>query len=254
MAGKSGIWALEARLNDSCARASKTFLLMLKFRDIARLIVCSSAFALLPVQSAEAARREPPSMRTILMLGDSLTDGYGLRRDQAFPALVDEKIRARGYRYRVINAGVSGDTTGGGLRRLPRYLERPVDVLVIALGINDAFRGVPVDTMRSNLQQIIDRTRARHPEVAIVIAGMQLPVAGNDGYLRDFGEMYRELAEKNDAALVPYLLLGVGGDPTLNLGDFIHPNAQGQRVLAETVWRALEPVLLAQSRGAAPTS
>ncbi len=186
------------------------------------------------------------------MLGDSLTDGYGLSRKQAYPALVAEKIRDAGLRYDVINAGVSGDTTGGGLRRLPTYLRQPVDVLVLELGINDAFRGVPISQMRSNLQAIIDRTRERNPKVAIVIAGMQLPLFGADAYVRAFGEMYAELAEKNNAALIPYFLAGVGGDPALNLADRIHPNAAGQRVLAETVWRALEPLL--RKTAAAPVA
>jgi acyl-CoA thioesterase-1 len=177
------------------------------------------------------------------MLGDSLTDGYGLTRKQAYPALVAEKIRDAGFRYDVINAGISGDTTGGGLRRVSQHLRQPIDVLVLELGINDAFRGVPVDQMRSNLQAIIDRTRERNPKVAIVIAGMQLPLFGADTYVRAFGEMYVELAQKNNAALIPYFLAGVGGDPALNLPDRIHPNAAGQRVLAETVWRALEPLL-----------
>ncbi len=177
------------------------------------------------------------------MLGDSLTDGYGLPRSSAYPALISEKLRAGGYDFEVVNAGVSGDTTAGGLRRLPQHLRQQLDVLVIALGINDAFRGVPIDEMRANLQAIIDRTRARHPKVALVIAGMQLPLVGTDGYVRAFGEMYGELAEKNGAVLIPYLLAGVGGDPTLNQADRIHPNAAGQRILAENVWRTLEPVL-----------
>ena len=202
-----------------------------------------AALALLPLQSSNGARRDASGVRTILVLGDSLTDGYGLSRSQAFPALLEQKIRAAGMRYEVINAGVSGDTTAGGLRRLPRYLDRKIDVIVIELGINDAFRGVALADMRSNLQAIIDRTRAKNPNVEIVIAGMQLPLYGADDYVRAFGQMYVDLAEKNNAALIPYLLIGVGGDPSLNLSDRIHPNAAGQRVLAETVWNVLEPVL-----------
>ena len=185
------------------------------------------------------------------MLGDSLTDGYGINRREAYPALIAEKLRAGGYKFDVINAGVSGDTTAGGLRRIPKYLALHIDLLVLELGINDAFRGVPVEQMRSNLQAIIDRTRQRNPQVAIVIAGMQLPLYGADSYVQAFGEMYAALAEKNHAALLPYLLEGVGGDPSLNLPDYIHPNAAGHRIVAENVWRSLEPVLL-KINGAIP--
>lgn len=207
------------------------------------------------MHSAAAARRDDSRMRTILMLGDSLTDGYGLDRAQAFPALVAQRIRAGGMRYQVINAGVSGDTTAGGLRRIPNYLAHRIDVLVLALGINDAFRGIPIEQMRANLQAIIERTKGRRPDVEIVIAGMQIPLFANDEYMRGFGDMFAELAEKNDAALIPYLLAGVGGNPELNLRDRIHPNAKGQRVLAENVWRALKPVLraeIAPAEGRAP--
>jgi acyl-CoA thioesterase-1 len=220
---------------------------MMRFLSLASLLVAAATFGL--GQSVEAARRDPSGVRTILMLGDSITDGYGLTRSQAYPALVAEKMRAAGYKYEVINAGVSGDTTAGGLRRIGKYANQKIDVLVLELGINDAFRAVPVEQMRANLQGIIDKTRERNPDVAIVIAGMQLPLYSADAYVRTFGEMYSELAEKNHAALIPYLLEGVGGDPSLNLSDRIHPNAAGQRILAENVWRVLEPIV-EKARGA----
>ncbi len=198
----------------------------------------------LPLQSAPAAKHDASRMITILALGDSLTDGFGLSRKEAYPALIAEKMRSANYRFEIINAGSSGDTTADGLRRLPTLLRgKRIDVLILALGINDAFRGVPIEQMRSNLQAIIDQTQARHPNVSIIIAGMQLPLASSDGYVRAFGKMFAALAERNDAALIPYLLEGVGGDPELNLPDRIHPNAAGQRVLAENVWRVLEPIL-----------
>ena len=183
-------------------------------------------------------------MITILALGDSLTAGYGLSRKEAYPALIAEKMRSANYQFEVINAGSSGDTTAGGLRRLQPLLRgKKIDVLILALGINDAFRGLAIDQMRSNLQAIIDQTRTRHPNVSIIIAGMQLPLASSDGYVRAFGEVFGALAEKNHAALIPYLLEGVGGDPELNQLDRVHPNAAGQRVVAENVWRVLEPIL-----------
>ena len=184
-------------------------------------------------------------MITIVALGDSLTAGYGLSRKQAYPALIGEKMRAAGYEFELINAGWSGDTTAGGLRRLPEILRsrKKIDIFILELGINDAFRGVTIEQMRANLQAIIDQVRARNPGVAIVIAGMQLPLYSSDDYVSAFGEMFRALAEKNRAALIPYLLEGVGGNPEMNQPDRVHPNAAGQRILAENVWKVLEPML-----------
>jgi acyl-CoA thioesterase-1 len=200
---------------------------------------------LLAVQTADAARRDASNVITIVALGDSLTAGYGLSRNQAYPALVAEKMRAAGYEFEVVNAGSSGDTTAGGLRRLPPILRahKRIDIFILELGINDAFRGVPIDQIRANLQAIIDQVRARHPAASIVIAGMQLPDYSSDDYVSAFGGIFGALAEKNRATLIPYLLEGVGGNPTLNQWDRVHPNAAGQRVLAENVWRVLEPLL-----------
>jgi len=197
------------------------------------------------VQSAEAARRDPSGVITIVALGDSLTAGYGLSRKQAWPALVAEKMRDAGYEFEVVNAGSSGDTTTGGLRRLPAILRghKKIDVFVLELGINDAFRGVDPAQIRDNLQAIIDQTRARHRDVEIVIAGMQLPGYTSHDYVSAFGAIYEALARKNGATLIPYFLEGVAGNPVLNQWDRVHPNAAGQRVLAENVWRVLEPML-----------
>jgi acyl-CoA thioesterase-1 len=201
--------------------------------------------AVLLVQTAGAAKRDPSSVITIVALGDSLTAGFGLSRKQAWPALVAEKMREAGYEFEVVNAGSSGDTTAGGLRRLPAILKahQQVDIFVLELGINDAFRGVDLAQIRDNLQAIIDQTRARYPNVAIVIAGMQLPGFTSEDYVSAFGAMYEALARKNRATLIPYFLEGVAGNPALNQWDRVHPNAAGQRVLAENVWRVLEPLL-----------
>ena len=200
---------------------------------------------LIPFQTAQAAKRDASKVITIVALGDSLTAGYGLSRKQAYPALIAEKMREAGYEFEVVNAGWSGDTTAGGLRRLPEVLRsrKKIDIFILELGINDAFRGVTIEQMRANLQAIIDQVRARHPGVTIVIAGMQLPLYSSDDYVSAFGEMFKVLAEKNRAALIPYLLEGVGGNPEMNQPDRVHPNAAGQRVLAENVWRVLEPML-----------
>ena len=202
------------------------------------------------LESTQAAKRDVSKVITILALGDSLTAGYGLSRQQAYPALIAEKMRSANYQFEVINAGSSGDTTAGGLRRLPSLLRgKRIDVLILALAINDAFRGVPIDQIRSNLQAIIDQARARRPGISILIAGMQLPLASSDAYVGAFGEVFGALAEKNHATLIPYLLEGVGGDPDLNQADRVHPNAAGQRVLAENVWRVLEPILRKTTNG-----
>jgi acyl-CoA thioesterase-1 len=202
--------------------------------------------AFLPMPSAWPAKRDPSDMITIVALGDSLTAGFGLSRKQAWPALVAEKMRTAGYEFKVVNAGSSGDTTAGGLRRLPAILRahKKIDIFFLELGINDAFRGVPIEQVRSNLESIIDQVRGRQPNAAIVIAGMQLPNVSSDDYVGAFGEMFRGVAEKKHATLIPYFLEGVGGNPDLNQWDRVHPNAAGQRILAENVWRVLEPMLL----------
>ena len=180
--------------------------------------------------------------KSVLVFGDSLSDGFMLQRSEAYPALLAKKLQAAGLNFQVTNASAAGGTTQGGLERLPPHLKRRIDIFILELGINDAFRGLPVDQIQNNLQQIIDKVKARNPNVRVVIAGMQLPNYAADEYVSAFGKMFADLATKNNAALVPYLLQGVAGDPSLNLPDGIHPNAAGQKILAENVWRVLEPI------------
>jgi acyl-CoA thioesterase-1 len=180
--------------------------------------------------------------KTILVFGDSLSDGFMLKRSEAYPALIAKKLHAAGLNFQVINASAAGGTTEGGLERLPPHLKHRIDIFVLELGINDAFRGLSVDQIQNNLQQIIDKVKARNPNVRVVIAGMQLPKYASDDYVSAFGKMFGDLTVRNNAALVPYLLQGVAGDPLLNLSDGIHPNAAGQKILAENVWRVLEPI------------
>jgi acyl-CoA thioesterase I len=182
------------------------------------------------------------SGKTIVVLGDSLAAGYGLDRTEAFPALLQRKVNEVGLGFQVVNAGVSGDTSAGGLRRLDWLLKRPVDVLVIELGGNDGLRGLSATDLKRNLQSIIERTRAKYPEVKIVLAGMKMP-ANFGEYGTQFEQVYSELAKEQKVSLVPFLLEGVGGRPALNLPDGIHPTAEGQKVLAENVWRVLKPLL-----------
>lgn len=191
------------------------------------------------------ARASADARATVLFLGDSITAGYGLDDParQAFPALLQQRIDSLGWDFRVVNAGLSGETSSGGRRRLGWLLRQPVDVLVVELGGNDGLRGIPSEVTRRNLQAIIDTTRSRYPEARIVLAGMQLPPNLGADYAARFRALYPDLARANDVKLIPFVLEGVGGVPRLNLADGIHPTAEGHRIVARTVWDILEPVL-----------
>lgn len=205
---------------------------------LAAAILCLLACA--PARGADAA---PASRPAIVVLGDSLSAGYGVDPDQAYPALLQKKIDAAGLNFTLVNAGVSGDTSAGGLRRLNWLLHRPMAVLILELGGNDGLRGLPVSATRSNLQGAIDRARQTYPRIKILIAGMQMPPNLGQDYVHAFNEIYPDLAKKNHAALVPFLLAGVAGNPALNLPDGIHPTAQGHKILCENVWKVLKPIL-----------
>ena len=198
-------------------------------------------FLLSAILIGSFAGAAPPPKR-ILVFGDSLSDGYGLSRSEAYPALLAGKLDSAGLRYEVINSSATGDTADTGLRRLAPHLRRRVDIFILELGINDAFRGVPVEEIRKNLEQIISRVKTRNPNVRIIICGMQLPNYAARDYISTFGQMYVDLAAADHAALVPYLLEGVAGDPALNQSDYIHPNIAGQKILAENVWRVLQSI------------
>lgn len=204
------------------------------------LVLCS-----LPTLFGQVATLTPGATRpkSVVFLGDSLTAGFGLQQSEAFPALIAEKVRTAGLPFEVQNAGLSGDTSAGALRRVDWLLQRPIDVLVIELGGNDGLRGLPVKTLRANLQQLIDKAKDKNPSVKIVIAGMQIPPNLGTDYAADFARVFSELARENNAALIPFLLQGVGGQRELNQPDMIHPNAAGHRIVANLVWRALEPIL-----------
>lgn len=185
----------------------------------------------------------PPAGKVLVVLGDSLSAGFGVDPSEAWPARIQEKIRHSGLPWKLVNAGLSGDTSAGGLRRLDWILRRPVDALLLELGSNDGLRGLPLEATRTNLQAVIERTRAKHPNVRIVLAGMKMPENLGEAYTRQFESLYRDLAQSHQATLIPFLLEGVGGRPELNLPDQIHPNAEGHRRVATNVWKVLEPVL-----------
>jgi acyl-CoA thioesterase-1 len=181
--------------------------------------------------------------KSVVFLGDSLTAGLGVQASEAFPALVAEKIRAAGLPFEVENAGLSGDTSAGGLRRIDWLLQRPIDLLVIELGANDGLRGLDLKSMKANLQAIIDKTKAKNPQAKIVLAGMQVPPNLGAEYATGFQRVFAELARENNATLIPFLLEGVGGHRELNQPDLIHPSPAGHRIVADLVWRTLEPIL-----------
>ncbi len=184
---------------------------------------------------------EGSSKPKVVALGDSITAGYGLSRDRAYPALIQELLEAEGYELEVVNAGVSGDTTAGGVRRLDWVLDDDVQILIIALGGNDGLRGLPVPEMKRNLSTIVER--AREKGVAVVLAGMEAPPNQGDGYTSRFRETYLEIAREYDVALVPFLLEGVGGMAEYNQRDGIHPNERGQVLIAKQMWEILRPLL-----------
>lgn len=194
-----------------------------------------------PAVDASAVAARP----RIVFLGDSLTAGLGLPREQAVPSLVQARLDAEGYRYEVVNAGVSGDTSAGGLRRLDWALEGNVGILVVELGANDGLRGLPVAQMKRNLSEIV--TKARQRGVAVILTGMEAPPNYGPLYTAEFRRAFRELADEHDVVFVPFFLEGVAGVPALNNSDGMHPSAEGARVIEETIWRALEPLLDARA-------
>ena len=192
---------------------------------------------LVSVLVASAASATPRADHVVVALGDSLTAGLGVGVEEAYPALLEARLRREGFDYRVVNAGVSGDTSAGGLRRLDWALKLKPQVLIVALGANDGLRGQPPAALRANLTQIVERARAAGARV--LLAGMRVPPNYGDEYARAFAAVYASVAR----ATGPFLLDGVAGDPRLNQADGIHPTAEGQRVIAEHLWPHLRPLL-----------
>lgn len=193
--------------------------------------------------NSPATAEQAPARKTIVFFGNSLTAAYQLSPEQGFPALIQGKIDSLGLPYQCVNAGLSGETTADGKNRIDWVLQQPVDVFVLELGGNDALRGLPVAESKKNLQAIIDRVKTKYPDCKIVIAGMLAPPNLGPVYTRDFHDMYPALAKKNKAALIPFLLENVGGEQHLNLNDGIHPNVEGHKIVAQTVWKVLKPLL-----------
>ncbi len=181
--------------------------------------------------------------RTVLVLGDSIAAGYGVDPEEGFVALLQKKVQDAKLPFTVVNGGVSGDTTSGGLRRIDWLLRRRIDVLLLELGGNDGLRGITPGASLTNLRAIIAKTKAKYPDVRVIVAGMQMPTTMGRDYTDEFAAIFPTVAKQSGATLIPFLLQGVGGDPKLNQPDMIHPNPAGHRIVAENCWTALKPVL-----------
>jgi acyl-CoA thioesterase-1 len=211
------------------------------------LVRCGLALAGSAVSTAHAApaTSSATARPRVVILGDSITAGYGLSPADAYPAVLQAKIDAAHLNYQVVNAGVSGDTTAGGLRRVDWVLSAGAKVLVIALGGNDGLRGIPPKQTEANLSGIIQKAKAKVPGLIVLVAGMQMPASMGVEFARAFGELFPHAAQANGALLIPYLLKDVGGIEKMNQPDFIHPTSEGQRKVAENVWAVLKGVLAA---------
>jgi acyl-CoA thioesterase I len=196
-----------------------------------------------PAPAVSPAKTE--DLPAIVAFGDSLTAGYGLSEEQSYTTLLQRKLDEKNYRYRVVNAGVSGDTSAGGARRIDWALEGNVKFLILELGGNDALRGQPVTIMKKNLAQIIERAQSR--DVTVILAGMEAPPNLGEDYTRAYRQVFRDLAKQYKLAFIPFVLEGVGGRAEFNQPDGIHPNAEGEKIMTENVWRVLEPLLKSKS-------
>jgi len=199
--------------------------------------MANSGAALAPTKFSEKSEELP----AIVAFGDSLTAGYGLPEDQTFKTLLQRKLDEKGRRYRVVDAAIAGDTSAGGVRRIDWSLDGAVKFLILELGGNDGLRGLPVAEMKKNLSEIIERAQARG--VTVILAGMEAPPNLGEEYTGEFRQVYRDLAKKHKLTLIPFLLEGVAGQRGMNQPDGIHPNAAGEIIMTETVWRELEPLL-----------
>ena len=194
-------------------------------------------------EDQSAVETRPEARPRILFFGDSITAGYGLDPDEAFPAIIQEKIDDRGWPYVAVNAGLSGETSAGGLRRIDWMLKQPVDVFVLELGGNDGLRGIPAGVTRQNLRAIIEKVKGKYPDATVVVAGMRLPPNLGRRFTDSFRRIFPEIAEETDSELIPFIGEDVIGRDRLLQMDGIHPTAAGHEVIAETVWKHLESIL-----------
>lgn len=200
-------------------------------------------FLFFTILIAGSAQPQDIGKKTILFFGDSITAGLGVDKSRAFPALIQRKIDSLGLNYTVVNGGLSGETSAGGLRRIDWVMQREIDIMILELGGNDGLRGIELSSTKKNLQQIIDKVTAKYPDVQIILAGMQVPPNLGQDYTAEFQDIYPGLAEENDLPLIPMIMDKIGGNEELMQGDGIHPTPEGHEVIAETVWEKLKPML-----------
>jgi acyl-CoA thioesterase I len=200
---------------------------------VKKLLIIAFALVFQPVQSP----------KLILFFGDSLTAGYGLSVEEAFPALVEKRLVRNGKATKVVNAGLSGETSAGGLSRIDWVLRQPVDIFVLELGANDGLRGLPLEQTQKNLQAIIDKVKTKNPKVKIVVAGMMVPPNMGPDYTTKFRKIFPEITKKNNATLIPFLLQDVAGNENLNQADGIHPNIEGHKIVADNVYKVIYSLL-----------
>ena len=181
--------------------------------------------------------------KTILFFGDSITAGYGIDEEDAFPAVIQRKIDEKGLNYKVVNAGLSGETSAGGLRRVDWILQQHIDLFVLELGGNDGLRGINPESTKENLAGIMDKVKEKYPDAIIVLTGMEAPPNMGSDYTERFRQIYAELGEEYDVVFMPFILDEVAGEPDLNLADGIHPTEEGHKIVAENLWNYLLPVL-----------
>jgi acyl-CoA thioesterase I len=186
---------------------------------------------------------EKDSMKIIICFGNSLTAGYGVAMNEAYPALLQKRIDSLGLKYKVVNAGLSGETTSGGISRVEWVLRQKPDIFILELGANDGLRGINVKVTKENLQKIIDKVKDKFPDTRIILAGMRIPTSMGNIYNKEFQKIFPDLAEKNNIPLIPFLLDGVGGESKLNQGDGLHPTAEGYKIVTENVWKVLKDQL-----------
>jgi len=186
---------------------------------------------------------EKDTMKIIMCFGNSLTAGYGVAMNEAYPALLQKRIDSLGLKYKVVNAGLSGETSSGGINRVEWVLRQKPDIFILELGANDGLRGINVKVTRENLQKIIDKVKNRFPDTRIILAGMRIPTSMGNTYNKEFQKIFPDLAEKNNILLIPFLLDGVGGESKLNQGDGLHPTAEGYKIVTENVWKVLTQIM-----------